>query len=444
MISARRQLSFSLASLRNRTVTWFVIGLLLYVGAAITMWDEQSLAPHYVHLADSLLHGRLDLMHTENLYDLLVVDGRAYVAGSPLPAVLLMPAVALFSARFSDVMFGIFIAALNVALVHHLFHKPWLTLLFALGTPHLYMGALGSVWLLAHLVAVLFALLALHAGWKREQWFLAGVWLALAGLSRPTLLFGSVFFGATIWLKSRNDDGSRRAWLRPLLLFAAPVALGVGVHLLYNMARFGAPLDFGYEHTAGAPNIVATYNRYGGFNAHFFPCNLFISLFNPPIVNGTVPPVLYRVCDHLLAGVDIAHSGGLITPNPLGMSILLVTPAFLLLLAARQRRPPVIAAWAGLLAIMIPLWAYHNTGSLQFGYRYWMDAAPFWLLLLAVTFPIKRSNAARLDRLLERARLPLIAASIAINFWGFLWIYNIFTGQRWHMLWLKWLLQQLG
>lgn len=429
-------------------LTWFLLALSLNLVAAANMWDQQSLAPHYVHLADSLLHGRLDLMHTENLYDLLVVDGRAYVAGSPLPAILLAPLVAIFNNQFSDVLFSIVVAALNVGLVHHLFRKPWLTLLFALGTPHLYMGALGSVWLMAHLVAILFALLALYAGWKRHNWFLAGLALALAGLSRPNLLFGAAFFLLYIYLQhARRPLRPRllphmrpqlRKQVRPLLLFTLPVALGVAAHLLYNAARFGAPLDFGYQYTAGAPNLVATYRRFGGFDLHYFPCDLFVSLFNPPLIRGWAPPLLFSACDHLIAGVDVPANGALFAPNPLGMSLLLVTPAFLLLLGARRHRPVVIAAWAGLLATMIPLWTYHNTGSVQFGYRYWMDAAPFWLLLLAVTYPVTPA-APRLDRWLERARRPLILASIVVNVWGFLWIYNLFVGRQWAVVWAYWL-----
>lgn len=423
----------------HHPLTWFLLALSANVLAAANMWDQQSLAPHYVHLADSLLHGRLDLMHTENLYDLLVVDGRAYVAGSPMPAILLAPFVALFNNEFSDILFSIVVAALNVGLVHHLFRKPWLTLLFALGTPHLYMGALGSVWLMAHLVAIFFALLALYAGWRRDNPFLAGLALAFAGLARPTLFFGVAFFALLFWLR-RAGRRSLRPLLRPLLLLAIPIALGVAVHLAYNAARFGAPLDFGYEYTAGAPNIVATYRRYGGFDVHYFSCDLFVSLLNPPLIRGWAPPFLFSACDHLLEGVDIPAGRGLITPNPLGMSLFLVTPAFLLLLGARRRRPAILAAWAGLLAVMIPLWTYHNTGSVQFGYRYWMDAAPFWLLLLAETYPLDpAAGARRLDRWLERARRPLIFISILVNVWGFLWIYNLFVGRQWVAAWAKWL-----
>lgn len=437
MTTALRHQTTSLFSrLLDSTLTWFVLGVALYLVAAAGMWNEQSLAPHYIHLADSLLHGRLDLMHTENLYDLLVVGDKAYVAGSPMPAILLIPIIVIFNNQFSDILFSVVIGAANVALVHRLFRKPWLTLLFALGTPHLYVAALGSVWLMAHVVAILFALLALYFGWKRRNYFVAGLFLMLAGLARPTLLFGAAFFALFIWL---TTDGRRR-W-RALALFALPLAAGVALHMGYNDARFGAPLDFGYQHTFGAPNIVATYNAYGGFNPHFLSCNLYVSLLNPPLIGGQAPAVLYRACDHLLAPGALAQTAGAVTPNPIGMSLILVTPAFLLLLGARRRRPDVLAAWAGLLAVMVPLWLYHNTGSLQFGYRYWLDAAPFWLLLLAATYPIAAADgwATRFDRLLERLRLPLIALSIVINLWGFLWIYNVFVGHQWYRSWYEWL-----
>jgi hypothetical protein len=152
-----------------------------------------------------------------------------------------------------------------------------------------------------------------------------------------------------------------------------------------------------------------------------------------------VPPVLYRWCDHLLEGVDLSDRSAPVVPNPLGMSLFLVTPAFLLLFMARRRDPQTLAAWAGVLAVMVPLWMYHNTGSLQFGYRYWMDAAPFWLLLLAENVrPVGEKGElapagflTTLDRWLWWLKNPLIAASVAINMWGFLWLYKIFVGVSW-------------
>jgi hypothetical protein len=412
----------------DRPLVWAGAAFVVYTVAASGMWLQQSLAPHYIHLADALLHGQLHLRHTENLYDLLLAGDRAYVAGSPLPAVLLMPIVALLSNRFSDILFSITVGAINVGLVQAIFRRPWLTILFSLATPHLYMAALGSVWLTAHLVALLCALPALYFGWHRERWFVAGLLIGLAGLARPSLWFGSAFFGALILLRYRQRGG-RFPW-RPLLVFALPVAAGVAVHLAYNAARFGDPLDFGYAYTAGAPNVVATYARYGGFHPRFLSCNLFITFLNPPIIAGYVPPVLYDACSYLLDGMIVGEGVTGVAPNPLGMSLLLATPAFALLLGARARRPVIIAAWAGVLAVMVPLWSYHNTGSAQFGYRYWMDAAPFWLLLLAESYPPDSSHS-RLDDWLGRLRWPLLLLSLAVSAWGYLWIYRLFVGHSW-------------
>jgi hypothetical protein len=411
-------------------LTWTVLAFITYAVAASGMWLQQSLAPHYIHLADALLHGQLHLLHTENLYDLLLVGDRAYVAGSPLPAVLLMPLVGLLSNRFSDILFSIILGAANVGLVQAIFRRPWLTILFALATPHLYMAALGSVWLTAHLVALLFALPAVYFAWRREQWAIAGLLLGLAGLARPSLWFGSAFFAVYILLRQRQAGAGARLPWRALLAFALPVAGGVGLHLAYNAARFGDPLDFGYAYTAGAPNVIATYARYGGFNPRFLSCNLFVSLLNPPIIAGYAPPVLYQACSYLLEGVTLGEGVTGIEPNPLGMSLFLATPAFLLLLGARARTPEILAGWAGVLAVMLPLWSYHNTGSAQFGYRYWMDAAPFWLLLLASSYTPQPLHT-RLDGWLERLRWPLLLLSLAISAWGYLWIYRLFVGRTW-------------
>ena len=438
----------------------FLIALIGYGLAAGPTLGRQSIAPHYVYLADALLHGRLDLTQPPSSYDLLVVDGRAYVAGSPMPAILLTPLVALFGAGVSDVLFGIVLGALNVALVQYLFRRGWLTLLFAFGTPHLYLSTLGSVWFNAHVVAIFFGLLAVREALlltahsseaNAMRCFRAGLWLACAGFARPTMLLGGVFVLLLIALSRPAELRVARAHRRRVLesiarcgrglaanrdlltAFGAAMALGIAGHGLYNTARFGSPADFGYQYTAGASNITTAYARYGGFNLRFLPCNLFVSILNPPEVNGAVPPILYTACDYLLDAVDLSDTSRPISPNPLGMSVFLVTPAFLLLFAARRCEPMVTAAWAGLLATMIPLWMYHNTGSLQFGFRYWMDAAPMWLVLLSTAASRQPGSdeAAARDRR-QRADFQILTLiSVAINVWGFLWMFEKFVGVSW-------------
>jgi hypothetical protein len=430
----------------------FLLALVAYGFAAGPTLARQSIAPHYVYLADALLHGHLDVPQTPSSYDMLMVDGRAYVAHSPMPAFMLMPFVAVFGAGFSDILFSVVVGALNVALVYtvagqamlalarkggasayadtdfgslprRLTHPIWLALLFALGTPHLYLAVLGSSWFTAHVVAIFFGLLAVHEALipGPRRWLLSSLWLACAGFSRPSMLFGALFFVVLIGLTLSSHDR-----LRAMMSVAAAIAIGVSAHAVYNAARFGSPTDFGYQYVVGAPNITSAYLRYGGFNPRFLPCNLFVSILNPPEVQGSVPPALYGVCGYLLDGVNLSDPSAPITPNPLGMSLFIVTPAFFMLIAARRNDPIILAAWVGLLAIMIPLWMYHNTGSLQFGYRYWMDAAPMWLLLL-----VEALRSLRRGRCSRAFAGVAIVASIGVNVWGFLWMFERFNAAAW-------------
>jgi hypothetical protein len=208
--------------------------------------------------------------------------------------------------------------------------------------------------------------------------------------------------------------------MRNVALFGIAVALGIGAHFVYNYARFKSFTDFGYAYVTGADNITSVYARYGGFNPRFAPCNLAVSLLSPPEVNGVVPSFITDTCAYLLKGVNLADNSAPITPNPLGMSVFFVTPALVLIFAAFKRDPLILAAWVGLLATLIPLWFYHNTGSLQFGWRYLFDAAPMWIILLAAGM-----------QKVTRLKQGLILVSIAINLWGLWWMFEKLNGVGW-------------
>ncbi len=441
------------------TLRVFVLALIGYAISGQVWAHPVSIAPHYVYLAHSLLSGHLDLIQLPpTTYDLLFFNNQWFVAGSPLPAVLMLPFVAIFGVTFSDVWFSVALGAINVALVYNLLSfrgaalrrrgisepvdqppvgsstlsesaRRWLTLLFAIGTPYWYLASLGTYWFTAHSVAVCFALLATREALTRQRWFLAGLWLAAASLARPTVLGMAPFFLVLIIAAARNTQHATSSIhnaretaysvLRKTLPFAAALLIGVSAHGAYNLARFGQVTDFGYEYVFGAANITTVYARYGGFNPRFLPCNLAVSLATPPQVRGQIPDFVKQACSYLLE-VDITDRRSAIAPNPLGMSIFLVTPALLLIFTAIKRRPLIIAAWLGLLCTLIPLWLYHNTGSLQFGWRYLFDAAPMWLILLAFGLqnltPLKRG---------------LILVSIAINAWGMWWMFEKIVGRSW-------------
>jgi hypothetical protein len=470
---------------QHATLRVFLLAVFAY-GLSAQVWAHAvSLAPHYVYLAYSLLHRHVELIQLPpTTYDLLQHNGQWFVAGSPMPSILMLPFVAIFGVGFSDVLFSVVVGAVDVALVHSLLGcflkqperspsgseskdaphsstslrsaqsasffisesaRRWITLLFAIGTPFWYLASLGTYWFTAHIVVVLFTLLATREALTKQRWFLAGLWLACAGFARPTALFFTPFFLIIMLYAARRSSLRFTLYvLRSLFLFGFAILIGIGAHFAYNYARFKSFTDFGYAYVEGASNITSVYARYGGFNPRFVPCNLAVSLFSPPEVNGAAPAFITQACAYLLEGVNLSDASALITPNPLGMSVFFVTPALLIIFLSlkpagaeeslrrgfakhpatqRSAQPPaliVIAAWIGLLAVFIPLWFYHNTGSLQFGWRYLFDAAPMWIILLAAGM-----------QKVTKLKQGLILVSIAINLWGFLWMFEKLNGVSW-------------
>ena len=95
----------------------FLLFLILYGLTAGISLGRHSLAPHFVYLAESFLHGRLDLLHVPDPpYDLTPLEGRWYVSFPPLPALLLTPLVAVWGLAVSDVAFSVALGALGVML----------------------------------------------------------------------------------------------------------------------------------------------------------------------------------------------------------------------------------------------------------------------------------------------------------------------------------------
>jgi hypothetical protein len=435
-----------------KSIYVFILTFLIYAIMAGGMFTEQSLAPHYVLLADSLSKGRLDIDARGNYFDLIGYEGKSYVSSPPMPAFLLTPIVYLTNTDFSDVLFSVFIGAVILALVQKTFQNGWLTLFFGFGTANIYFAPLGSMWFLAQQTAILFSILALGAAIK-QKWGWVGIWWGMAILSRPPLAFGTLFFLVWIWWQSKSQSFPPNLSPRKLfthyasrivphvLRLALPLLIAIIIYGAYNYARFGNPTDFGYANLDPSPNIRAVLNEYGTFHPRFASCNAFVGLLMPFQVSGYVPTPTYQLCDYLLQGANLSDTSATIVPNGIGMSIFLVSPAFFLLFWAKSKHPLIIGAWLGLIGTMLPTLFLHNTGSLQFGYRYWLDAAPMWLFLLAWVLDDKITHTIHSDNQGNRSIIlpppskqfvhTLILASIAIHIWGFFWIYEKFVGMPW-------------
>ncbi len=124
-----------------------LLALIVY-GLCALRWQASGWA-YFNYLADAFLHGQLYLrLMPPTTTDLVYFGGRYFLYWPPLPAILLLPFVAMFGANFSDTLFTLSVGVLNVALVSALLRaanrrgvidlttaqRGWLVMFFALGT----------------------------------------------------------------------------------------------------------------------------------------------------------------------------------------------------------------------------------------------------------------------------------------------------------------------
>lgn len=410
-------------------IVFFLAFLFHSFSAGLTL-TKQSSTPQYVYLAYSFLHRKANLIELpQSKFDLIKYEKKWYVPGGMAPALLMMPFVAVFGLKFSDIFFGVLIASINVSLLYLLLgyipgmssqKRNWLTVLFAAGTIHWWLSTMGNVWFNAHTVSVMFMLLYVIETLSSKRPWLTGIWLGLSVLSRPPTLFAASFFLVYSLWQTRWQVVEAAKKIVP---FAAAFSFMLGIMLVYNEIRFGSPLNFGYHNLAISSPLVDVEQLYGSFSPAFMPCNIYVSLFGLP--NFHTAQLSDTLCWHLTA---IGH--GFPAPyemiDPRGMGIFFTTPALLYIFRSRLREPIAASATIGILSVLPVDWMYHNTGLIQYGYRYSLDVIPFLFILVAIG----------MKNITIPARL-LIFASIAMNVMGFALMFSYGHELKWLDMWLS-------
>jgi hypothetical protein len=430
---------------------------------------------HFVWQADAWLHGRFVISYPvstgayQNAYlnDVMPLPSSpgepsyGLLPFPPLPAVLLLPFVAVFGLATDAQLFGAVLGAINIGLTWRMLTRVtgnraaifMTTLFFAFGTAHWYSAMLSTTWFLAHVVATTFLLLgitiALDAE-RREQlraklghladpaagglrsapgprgsltatfeqrsvflrWyrtvraqidplqFMAGFVFGLAALSRLTTVLGAPFFvliggGGSFW--RRAFSAGLGAILPGLLLLA------------YNVASSGHIFNPAYD--------WLFHTEYHGYMPSWLPIDETKGLEdianvprNALIMFGWMPTI------DLSCGLSFLNPNcALIKPDPIGMSILLTSPAYLLgvpLAIQRWRNRLVLGAILATVAIGFGILMNFGPGWVQFGFRRSLDFAPFALILVALAM-------ARYG--VGRVTAALVAFSILVNAWGVYW-----------------------
>ncbi|MEQ9618251.1 MAG: hypothetical protein RIG61_03645 [Deltaproteobacteria bacterium] len=387
-----------------------VTGFLVYF---LTQPGTENPFNYFTYLADAFLHGRLYVTDTPFYFEELVIrDGKSYVIYPPMPAVLIMPFVAVWGTSFNQALASLVLGGVNISLVYLITRRLtgnrelqfWITLLFGFGSIHWYTATVGSVWYFAQITSMFFLLLAVHSTLSGRSSLLIGLLLGASYWSRLTTVLSLPFFIIMISNLSFPDKKEfsvlKKIRIRPILLLCAGLGIFILLNFLYNYLRFGSPFDVAYAlHTiTPAKEKVSPWFNKGLFSLSYIRHHLYVFLLHPPVFIDSWPYVI---------------------PSKAGLSVFITTPAFIFAFFAGWRNRLTIACWSAIIPIAFLIFIKSGTGWTQFGYRYAMDFYPFLLLLTVIDIG---------DKLKWYHRL-LIILGILVNIWGVLFI-NIFGWYR--------------
>ncbi len=330
---------------------------------------------YFNYLADAFLHGQLYLrLIPTATHDLSYFKGHYYLYWPPMPAIVLMPFVALFGVDFSDIFFNVVLASLNVAVLALLFraidraglirirasYRAILLFFFTLGTVHLILAVFGKVWFTAQLLGFLFVGLVYLAALELKgihSFFVTGILIACATLTRNHLLFTGIW--PAYYLLGRNWKDRPRLYLYIVAGLFPVLVMGL-LFLDYNFLRFHDPFELGIRYHFMDPMFVVDYHKYGAFNLHYLPINFYYQYIHYPFPFNT---------ETLMGG-----------------SLFLMSPVFLYAFVGmiRDYRDPNLWLWTlSAVATSIPILLLMGTGWKQFGPRYTLDFTIPLLLLTA-------------------------------------------------------------
>ena len=454
-----------------------VVGAGLVALAFVAYWlpGSDRFYNHFVWQAEAFLHGTAVIEWPvagaygtgfgnewmQDVYPLREVTGDPSTTGAllpfpPLPAIVLLPFVAIWGLATDIRAVSVVVGAIDVGLAWWALGalpvsrrvRLATTIFFGLGTVFWYAAQLGTTWFFAHVTAVTFVLLAIgvalgsdpEADDEVDEAPSAGGLAAavVAGLRRPLelvdrrqlvsgLLFGvactarlTVVFGAPFFMLV----GGGGSWMRRSASAGIGAAVPVLLLLAYNVATTGHLLHPGYEYqyqleANGYPGLDY-HPDWGIEDARYLLQNLQIMFLSTPAFFPEHVPSALGGGAALCTGADAVRglfdrSCPIALPRDIGMSIILTSPAYLLAVPALvgHRSRLVAGAFLAVFAIALVNLMHFSQGWVQFGYRFSNDFVAFALPLVAVGMQ-RRGRVGLLA-------FWLIAASVAINLWGVIW-----------------------
>jgi hypothetical protein len=406
---------------------------------------------HFVWQAEAFLDGRAAIRYPvfdgpdgrgNDLFQDLVLtvgphgeqSGYALLPFPPLPAVVLMPFVAVWGLATDPQLVAAIVGALDVAIAFWVLGRLPIgrrvriatTLFLGLGTVLWYAAELGTTWYLAHVVAVGLTLLAIGAALSADPvaaagdpdpepvpprrrieldrgQVLAGLLFGLACTARLTVVFGLPFF----LFVGGGGDRLRRG-TSALVGLAVPL----GLLLAYTYVTTGHLMNPGYEVLYRVETVFYPQLGYHADWAIEDPRYLLQNL--PLLLAG--PPTVLPACGAGAVRSLFDPACPVVIPRDVGMGLFLTSPGWLVAFASLRwwgRDRLVTGAAIAVAAIAVVDLMHFSQGWVQFGYRFSNDYAPFGLILLAL--------ALESGRRLRRLGYVLIATSVAVMAWGVAW-----------------------
>lgn len=326
---------------------------------------------NYVLLAQALLHGHAWIDWPGTYIDALGYNGQHYVIEAPIPAILLLPYVAIAGTAANQTWLAIVLAGIAVGAAWELGTRigvresanAWLCAFLLLGTDLMWCAMLGDVWFIAHVSAVCFTLLALvELCGKRRGWLVA-LWAVCAAESRFTLVLAIPVYVALVLADRAQPDVFRfdKERLRSLTGVGAVFVAAAVCWVWYNLARWGTVTDIGYttwyhQDQAGMPAGSPFRLRY----------------------------LAYEIWSFFVQRPEISPVWPWFTPSVSGVALTWTSPALIYALWARRPQAFTVGLWVAAILTAAPNFLYYVNGFAQYGMRHALDFIPFLFALMCL------------------------------------------------------------
>jgi hypothetical protein len=356
---------------------------------------DSSVYNNYVRLAQAFLHGHAWIVWPGEYIDAVAYNGHRYVIEGPVPAILMIPLVALFGMHANQTAFACVSAAIATG-------AAWLvarrmgasiaiscatTAFFLIGTPLAWCAMYGAVWYAAHTVSVMFATFAVvELLGKRRAWLVA-LLIVLATGSRFTCILALV---PLVPYAVMMQPKARR--LPAIGALAAVLVPSAAAYVAYNYARWGVPSDIGY---------LTWYHQDQIGESTGSPFRLDYFTYEVQAFFGTLP--------------ELAKKYPYVKPDYGAVSIEITSPALVLAFFAWGRWPLVATLWAATLLVAGPSFVYYANGGAQWGMRHMLDFTP-------LLWPLIVMGAQRVQTWVA---YTLCGISVLVGIWG-LWYWRTF------------------